>query len=152
MYPEVAAAADAAAGLEWWRNAAEQSTVVTTAKKPSATASDIPATARSRASCAPWNTAPSATILPPSSFSLPFLPPVVLLWHAVGAPPARGCVLSRCSRDNTREDGRDAGMEEKRRVTRGAARGREGKRRRDHLDLRETRRETHARSPCPRRA
>ncbi|KAM0859384.1 hypothetical protein ACQ4PT_047229 [Festuca glaucescens] len=46
-------------GLEWWRKAAEQSTAVRTAKRPSANMSDIPATARSSISCAPWNTAPS---------------------------------------------------------------------------------------------
>lgn len=69
--PEGAAAGAAgggyatAEGLEWWRNAAEQSTVVTTAKKPSATASDIPATARSSASWALWSTKPSAIVLAP---------------------------------------------------------------------------------------
>jgi hypothetical protein len=41
-------------------NAAEQSTVATTAKRPNATASDIPAIARSNATCAPWNTSPNA--------------------------------------------------------------------------------------------
>lgn len=110
---------DYAAGLEWWRNAAEQSKVVMRAKNPSATASDIPATARSSASCAPWNNTPSAIVLG----SAP-LPASLACGGVQRGPLAQACASFIATREEG-EWGR-GGMEEKRRVTRGAARGGSG--------------------------
>jgi hypothetical protein len=89
------------------------------AKNPSATASDIPATARSSASCAPWNNTPSAIVLG----SAP-LPASLACGGVQRGPLAQACASFIATREEG-EWGR-GGMEEKRRVTRGAARGGSG--------------------------
>jgi len=112
----------AAAGLEWWRNAAEQSTVVTRAKKASATASDIPATARSSASCAPRNNTASAIVLGSPPVAAP-------LEHAVvssAGPLAQACAYFIATREEGEGPWGGVEWDEKRRVTRGAATGGSG--------------------------